>query len=151
MLVEDVPRGALLLAIEASRPGDLITARAWFDGAALAAPERIQEAFSLRVAGCPRHPLDRDPRTGVSSGPLLALYQVEKSATWRDDSCALALGAKTPPPPNTSFSIFIPEDLAEDTDRSLAGPTNHIGRAASAPWYGATVTGGPVVPEVRQP
>ena len=141
LLVEDVPQGVLLLAIEASRPGDLITARAWFDGAALAAPERIQEAFSRRVAGCPRHPLDRDPRTGVSSGPLLALYQVETSATWRDDSRALALGAKTPPPPNTSFSIFIPEDLAEDTDPSKLGPADHIDRA----WYGTTVTGDPVV------
>ena len=150
LLVEDVPRGALLLAIEAPRPGDLITARTWFEGAALAAPERIQEAFSLRVAGCPRHPLDRDPRTGVSSGPLLALYQVEKSATWRDDSCALALGAKTPPPPNTSFSIFIPEDLAEDAGPSPTGPADHIGRVASSPWYGATVTGPPVVPEGRQ-
>jgi len=151
LLVEDVPRRPLLLAIEASRPSDLITARAWFDGAALAAPERIQEAFSLRVSGCPRHPLDRDPRTGVSSGPLLALYQVEKSATWRNDSCALALGAKTPPPPNTSFSIFIPEDGAEDTDPSPIGPADHNGRVASTPWYGAAVTGSPVVTEGRQP
>lgn len=142
--VEDVPRGALLLAIEASRPGDLITARAWFEGAALAAPQRIGEAFSLRVAGCPRHPLDRDPRTGVSSGPLLALYQVEKSAAWRDGSRALALGAKTPPPPNASFSIFVPEELAEQPDPSPTGSAVRIGRAASAPWYGATVAGGPV-------
>ncbi len=149
LLVEDVPRGVLLLAIEASRPGDLINARAWFEGAALAAPERIQEAFSLRVAGCPRHPLDRDPRTGVSSGPLLALYQVEKSATWRDDSHALALGAKTPPPPNTSFSIFISEDLDEDPDPSPTGSADQVGRIASTPWYGATGTGGPVVREGR--
>jgi len=114
LLVDGVPDEVLLLAIEASRPGDLISARAWFDGAALAAPERIQEAFSLRVAGCPRHPLDRDPRTGVSSGPLLALYQVENDATWRDGSAALALGAKVPPPSNTSFSIFVPADLDAD-------------------------------------
>ena len=145
LLVEDVPGGALLLAIEASRPSDLITARAWFEGAALAAPERIQEAFSLRVAGCPRHPLDRDPRTGVSSGPLLALYQVERSTTWRDDSRALALGAKVPPPPNTSFSIFIPEDLAEANEPSSTGPADHIGRVVSTPWYGGSVTGGPAV------
>ncbi len=146
LLVEDVPQGVLLLAIEASRPGDLITARAWFEGAALAAPEHIQEAFSLRVAGCPRHALDRDPRTGVSSGPLLALYQVEKSATWRDASRALALGAKTPPPANTSFSIFIPEDPAEDTGPSPTGPADHIGRT----WYGTTVTDYPVIPGGRQ-
>ena len=151
LLVEDLPRGALLLAIEASRPGDLITARAWFEGAALAAPARIGEAFSHRVAGCPRHPLDRDPRTGVSSGPLLALYQVENSATWRDDSCALALGAKTPPPPNTSFSIFVPEDLAEDTGPSPTGSVSHDGRGASLHWYGAARTGDPAVPGGRQP
>ena len=149
--VEDVPQGALLLAIEASRPGDLITARTWFEGAALAAPERIGEAFSHRVAGCPRYPLDRDPRTGVSSGPLLALYQVEKSAAWRDDSCALALGAKTPPPPNTSFSIFVPEALAEEPDAAPTGSRDHVGRVASTPWYGATAVGGPVDSGRRQP
>ena len=140
--VEDVPRGVLLLAIEASRPGDLISARTWFEGAALAAPERIQEAFSRRVAGCPRQPLDRDPRTGVSSGPLLALYQVETSATWRVDSSALALGAKTPPPPNTSFSIFVPEDLAKDAAPSSIGPVDRVDAVACAPWYNATVTEG---------
>ena len=142
LLVEDVPRGVLLLAIEASRPGDLISARTWFEGAALAAPERIQEAFSLRVAGCPRQPLDRDPRTGVSSGPLLALYQVETSATWRVDSTALALGAKTSPPPNTSFSIFVPEDLVTDAAPSSIGPADRVGAVASAPWYNATVMEG---------
>ena len=150
LLVNDIPRGALLLAIETARPGELITARAWFEGAALAAPERIGEAFSHRVAGCPRHPLDRDPRSGVSSGPLLALYQVEQSAAWRDDSGALALGAKTPPPPNTSFSIFVPKDLAEDIDPSPASPADQIGRSACTPWYGATVTDGPVVPGAGQ-
>ena len=150
LLVENVPRGALLLAIEASRPGDLITACAWFDGAALAAPERIGEAFSHRVAGCPRHPLERDPRTGVSSGPLLALYQVENSDAWRDDSCALALGAKAPPPPDTSFSIFVPEDLGEESEPSPTGPADHVGRTVSPPWYDTTVTGGRVTPGGRR-
>ena len=133
LLVEGVPREALLLAIEASRPGDLIAARTWFEGAALAAPDRLQEAFSLRVAGCPRVPLDRDPRTGVSSGPLLALYQVENDATWRDDGRSLALGAKTPPPPNSSFSIFVPEGLKTD-ENSVNGVSDTAGVGAGSPY-----------------
>ena len=128
LLVEGVPSEALLLAIEASRPGDLIAGRTWFEGAALAAPDRIQEAFSLRVAGCPRHALDRDPRTGVASGPLLALYRVENDANWRDDGGSLCLGAKTPPPLGSSFSIFVPEyPESEETSG------NAFSNAAAAP------------------
>lgn len=155
LLVEGVPDEALLLAIEASRPGDLIAARTWFEGAALAAPNRLQEAFSLRVAGCPRFPLERDPRTGVASGPLLALYQVENDATWRDDGRSLALGAKTPPPAS-SFSIFVPEDpKAEEIpvngfSNTSVGPAGSTGapspgstRAISSPsWARAMVPGG---------
>ena len=142
LLVEGIPRDPLLLAIEASRAGDLIAARAWFEGAALAAPEHIQEAFSLRVAGCPRFPMERDPRTGVSSGPLLALYQIENDATWRDDGCALALAAKTQPPPNTSFSIFVPEDLDAETVAATGLSRARAGAFASASWAGAIATGG---------
>ena len=135
--VEGMPREMLLLAIEASRPADLIAARAWLDGAALAAPDRIQEAFNRRVAGCDRFPVERDPRLGVASGPLLALYQVENDAAWRGDSTSLALGSKTPSPPNTSFSIFVPEDRDGESGTSpiLASPRS--GTFSSASWAGA--------------
>lgn len=156
LLVEGVPSEALLFAIEASRPGELIAARTWFEGAALAAPDRLQEAFSLRVAGCPRFPLERDPRTGVASGALLALYQVENDATWRDDGGSLALGAKTPPPPDSSFSIFVPEDSKTEAmpvngfsntavdARGSAAAANATSTGAFAPpsWAGTMVPGG---------
>ena len=142
LLVEGIPRDALLLAIEASRPGDLIAARTWFEGAALAAPDRLQEAFSLRVAGCPRLPMERDSRTGVSSGPLLALYQVENDSTWRDDSGALALGAKTPPPLDTSFSIFVPAEPDADPVAATRIPTASASTFACASWAGPLVPGG---------
>lgn len=148
LLVEGVPGEALLLAIEASRPGDLIAARTWFEGAALAAPDRLQEAFSLRVAGCPRFALERDPRTGVASGPLLALYQVENDAVWRDDGGSLALGAKTSPPPGSSFSIFVPEDTKRveipglGLSDAAAGPSTLAGAFSSPSWVGTNVAGG---------
>lgn len=141
LLVEGIPSEALLLAIEASRPGDLIAARAWFEGAALAAPGRIQEAFSLRVAGCPRFSVEHDPRTGVSSGPLLALYQVEHDATWRDDGEALALGAKVPPPLNTSFSILVPEVVGPGRSSASTAESNAVRNGAFAGWAGALPSG----------
>ena len=136
LLVEGMPRDMLLLAIEASRPADLIAARAWLEGAALAAPERIQEAFNRRVEGCGRFPVERDPRIGVSSGPLLALYQVENDAAWRGDATSLALGSKTPPPSNTSFSIFVPENQEGGSAAApiLASPRR--GSLSSASWAG---------------
>ena len=142
LLVEGVPQEMLLLAIEASRPADLIAARAWLEGAALAAPERIQEAFSRRVEGCGRSPVERDPRMGVSSGPLLALYQVENDAAWRGAGTSLALGSKTPPPPNTSFSIFVPENQegGSATPPILASPRR--GGLSSASWAGSGPAGG---------
>ncbi|MCY3811472.1 MAG: type VI secretion system baseplate subunit TssK [Gammaproteobacteria bacterium] len=136
LLVEGMPQDVLLLAVEASRPADLIAARAWLEGAALAAPERIQEAFGRRVAGCGRLPVERDPRLGVSSGPLLALYQVERDAAWRGQSTSLALGSKTPPPPNTSFSIFVPEGQVDVAGAGrLASPR---GAFPAASWAGGS-------------
>ena len=134
LLVEGMPLDTLLLAIEAGRPADLIAARSWLEGAALAAPDRIQEAFSRRVAGCRRNPVERDPRIGVSSGPLLALYQVENDASWRGASSSLALAATAPPPPNTSFSVFIPDDRQEvgSGQPLLSGP--RTSSFASASW-----------------
>lgn len=108
-VVDGMPSDVLLLAIEASRPADLIAARSWLEGAALASPDRIQEALTRRVSGCNRSRVERDPRLGISSGPLLALYHVDADMSWRGGSTDLALASKTPPPPNTSFSVFLPE------------------------------------------
>ena len=111
LVVNGMPSEMLLLAIEASRPADLIAARSWFEGAALAAPDRIQEALTRRVGGCARRPVERDSRLGVSSGPLLALYHVDDDRAWRGGNIELALASKTPPPLNTSFSVLIPEGM----------------------------------------
>ena len=108
-MVDDMPPGNLLLVIEVSRPADLIVARSWLDGAALAAPDRIQDALTRRVSGCSRQPVERDATIGVSSGPLLALYQVDDDAAWRGGQRELALAAETEPPANTSFSILTAE------------------------------------------
>ena len=141
LLVEGMPQERLLLAIEASRPADLIAARAWLEGAALAAPDRIQEAFTRRVAGCRRFPVERDSRIGVSSGPLLALYQVDADAAWRGNSASLALGAKIPPPANISFAVFLPEGAGAEAAESPA--VNPGGRQyMSASWAGPGAVGG---------
>lgn len=122
LLVDGMPPEGLLLVVETSQPANLISARTWLEGAALAAPDRIQEAFNRRVSGCPRHSIERDPRTGVSSGPLLALYRVENDLAWRGNSGSLALGAKTPPPPDASFSIYVPRGVDAETDTSSKRP-----------------------------
>ena len=114
LLARGMPSDALTLAIEATRPADLMAARSWFEGAALAAPDRIQEALARRVAGCARHRIERDSRIGVASGPLLALYSVDPDLTWRSTGTELALAAKTPPPANVSFAVFIPETGSGD-------------------------------------
>ncbi len=101
--------GALLLAIEASRPPDLIAARSWLGGAALASQQRIHEALTRRVTGCARQPVERDARFGISSGPLLALFRVEEDRFWRSNG-ELALASKVPPPDGTSFSVIVPEE-----------------------------------------
>ena len=143
LLVDGMPAEALLLAIEASRPADLIAARSWLEGAALAAPDRIQEALTRRVAGCARRPIERDPRIGVSSGPLLALYHVDNEMSWRGGKPELALAAKTPPPPNTSFCIFIPEDVH---GAKPAGPAaigaGSPGSFSGSAWSGVWGSGG---------
>ena len=107
LLVDGAPADTLVLAIEAGRPADLIAARSWLEGAALAAPDRIQDALSRRVAGCTRQPIERDPRIGISSGPLLALYHVENDSVWRGGQAQLALASKVPPPINTSYSVLV--------------------------------------------
>ncbi len=122
LLAEGIPEGNLLLAIESARPADLIAARAWFDGAALAARDRIQEALDRRVAGCVRRPIERDPVLGVSSGPLLALYRVEADPAWRGMGNELVLAARTPAPPNTSFSLLIAEGPGEQPQLQNPGP-----------------------------
>ncbi len=134
-VVEDVPPGDLLLAIEASRPAELLSARSWLEGAALATPDRIQEALTRRVAGCSRRPMERDPRIGISSGPLLALYHVDDDAFWRGGAPALALAARTPPPANVSFSMLLPEDDSDlGLPAALPAPAATPGRMSHAPW-----------------
>ncbi len=108
--VSNVPPGILLLAIEAARPVDLIAAKTWFEGAALAAPERIREALARRVGGCSRQTVQRDARFGVSSGPLVALYNIGDDMSWRGGASRLALAAGSAPPPNTSFSVLFGDD-----------------------------------------
>ena len=129
LLVDGLPPEGVLLVVETSQPANLISARAWLEGAALAAPDRIQEAFNRRVSGCPRHAVERDARTGVSSGPLLALYRVDNDPAWRGNSAALALGAKTPPPSDASFSIYVPD--------SRDGTGGAMMQGARAPAAGA--------------
>ncbi len=129
--VDGMPSDALLLAIEASRPADLVAARLWLEGAALAAPDRIQEALTRRVGGCPRRSIARDPRIGVSSGPLLALYHVDHDLAWRGGKGELTLAAKTPPPPNTSFSILVPEGIGETAGTGGAA-SSHLSGGLSA-------------------
>lgn len=136
MLLVDAIPGALLMAIEASRPADLIAARSWFDGAALSVPDRIAEALTRRVSGCARRPVDRDPMLGISSGPLLALYQVDDDTAWRGNDNRLALAAETPPPSNTSFSILIAEGADEPSGAASAasgGARNEAPAESSAP------------------
>ena len=113
MTVDDVPSGNLLLVIEVSRPADLISARSWFDGAAIGSPDRIRDALTRRVSGCSRQPVERDPTLGVVSSPLLALYQVNDDPSWRAGQRELALAAETPPPLNTSFSILVSETAGD--------------------------------------
>ncbi len=130
LTVGSMPPGNLLLVIEVSRPAELIAARAWLDGAALAAPDRIQDALTRRVSGCGRQPIERDPTIGVSSGPLLALYQVNDDPAWRGGQRELALAAETAPPLNTSFSIL----TAEGTDSAdIGSPTPNAPRPS---WVG---------------
>ena len=119
VLEVEVVDGRLLLAIEAVSPTDLSAARNWFDGAALAAPDRIQEALTRRVGGCRRRRVERDTSIGVSSGPLLALYEVADDLAWRAGKAKLALSAKSAPPANCSFSILIPERAPGQMDEGV--------------------------------
>ena len=137
-VAEGLPRGSLSLGVEAARASDLTAARTWLEGAALAAPDRIEEALNRRVAGCPREPVPRDPQIGVSSGPLLALYRVSDDMTWRAGSPNLALAAKTRPPGEVSFLIFVPELEGSDGDQSRDPTYSALGSARSASWAGGT-------------
>ena len=131
-----LPAGPLLLGVEASRPADLTMARSWLEGAAIAAPNRIDEALNRRVVGCARQPVQRDPRIGVASGPLLALYQVGDDMSWRGGESTIALGTRSSSPPNVSFLVFVPEDGpgAVDATESTSHPSLDGARPA---WAGA--------------
>ena len=135
-VAEGLPRGQLSLGVEAARAADLMVARRWLEGAALAAPDKIEEALNRRVAGCAREPIPRDPQIGVSSGPLLALYRVSDDMTWRSGSPSLALAAKTPPPGDVSFLVFVPELEGGADDPSHDATWSTLGSARSASWAG---------------
>ena len=135
-VAEGLPQGTLSLGVEAARAADLMAARTWLEGAALAAPDRIEEALNRRVAGCAREPVPRDPRIGVSSGPLLALYRVSDDMTWRAGSASVALAAKTPPPGDVSFLIFVPETEGGIDDQPRDPSYAALGSARSASWAG---------------
>ena len=130
---DGLPPGALVLGIEASRPADLTVARSWLEGAAIAEPERIEEALSRRVVGCARQSVERDPRIGVASGPLLALYRIEDDMAWRGGARRIALGTRSSHPPNVSFLIFVPEDEANMPEAVTASPS----RGARPTWAGS--------------
>ena len=115
-IVDSVPTGDALLAIEASKPADLITARTWLEGAALAAPERIQEALTRRVSGCRRQSVERDPQLGIASSALLGLYRIAFDPAWRGQGTRLALASRTEAPAHTTFSILIPEHAEPSSD-----------------------------------
>ena len=135
-VAEGLPRGQLSLGVEAARASDLMAARRWLEGAALAAPDKIEEALNRRVAGCAREPVPRDPQIGVSSGPLLALYRVSDDIAWRSGSSTLALAAKTPPPGDVSFLIFVPELEGNVDGESPDATYSTLGSARSASWAG---------------
>ena len=107
--VEGVGSGPVVVAVEAARGSDLPDARSWLEGAALGAPDRIEEALTRRVGGAVRRPLDRDPELGVASGPLVQLYRVEADPAWRGHSPDLAIGSRTGLPCDATFSVFVPE------------------------------------------
>lgn len=134
LVAAHIPPGPVLLVIEAQRPADLIGARAWLEGASVAAPDRIEEALTRRVAGSRRTAVDRDPHLGVASGPLVALYQLSYDAAWRGGQSDLVLASQVPPPPHTSFLVFLPE--AASASSSSPAP-------ASVPAY-SPLRGGPV-------
>lgn len=136
MLVADnVPTEAVVLAVEATQAADLMAARNWLAGAALASPDRIQEALTRRVEGSRRYPVDRDAHLGVSSGPLLALYRVDPDLAWRATGGQLALAAKSPPP-NASFSVLIAEGVGMVSGASGPLPTGDGRglRSAATDW-----------------
>ena len=121
-VAKGLPTGPLLLGVEASRPADLTMAKGWLEGAAIAAPGRIDEALNRRVVGCARQPVQRDPQIGVASGPLLALYQVGDDMSWRGGERTLALGTRSSSPPNVSFLIFVAEDGPEPVEETESVP-----------------------------
>ena len=109
LTVEGVGSGSVVVAVETARGADLPAARSWLEGAALGAPDRIEEALMRRVGGAVRRPLDRDPDLGIASGPLVQLYRVEADPAWRGPSPDLAIGSRAGLPCEATFSVFVPD------------------------------------------
>ena len=133
-----LPEGDLTMGVEVARPSDLLVARSWFEGAVIAAPGKIEEAMNRRVVGCRREALARDARSGVTSGPLLALYRVRDDAAWRAGAGRIGLGANTPTPRGASFLVFVPEEEAAGQGSAGAAPRGRSARARAAHWAGGS-------------
>ena len=131
-----LPEGDLTMGVEVARPSDLLVARSWFEGAVIAAPEKIEEAMNRRVVGCRREALARDARSGVTSGPLLALYRVRDDTAWRSGSGKIGLGASSPTPRGASFLVFVPEHDPAEEKSARTGRHERTGHARSAHWAG---------------
>lgn len=107
--VEGVGSGSVVVAVETARAADLPAVRHWFEGAALGAPERIEDALTRRVGGVVRRALDRDPEFAIASGPLVQLYRVDADPAWRGCSMDLAIGSRAAMPCEATFSVFVAE------------------------------------------
>ena len=105
--VDGVGSGPMVVAVETARAADLPSARHWLEGAALGAPERIEEALTRRVGGAVRRAVDRDPELGIASGPLVQLYRVEADPAWRGHSVDLAIGSRAEMPCEATCSVFV--------------------------------------------
>ena len=108
-IVDAVGSGPVVVAVETARAADLPPVRHWLEGAALAAPERVEEALTRRVGGAMRRALDRDSGLGIASGPLVQLYRVEADPVWRGHAMDLAIDSRAPMPCEATLSAFVPE------------------------------------------
>ena len=113
--VDGVESGPVVVAVEVDHAVDLPAARHWFEGAAVTAPDRVEEALTRRVGGAVRRALDRDSGLGIASGPRVRLYRVEADPVWRGNARALAVGSRAEMPCDATLSAFVPEPEEGDS------------------------------------
>ena len=113
-IVDGVGSGPVVVAVETARAADLPPVRHWLEGAALAAPDRIEEALTRRVGGAVRRAVDRDCDLGIASGPLVQLYRIEADPVWRGYAMDLAVDSRAPMPCEATLSAFVPEPEGRD-------------------------------------